>query len=292
MVGIGRYIATCRTAKHRVFSFLESDILPDTKIVAIGVDDAERLAILSSNIHVVWSIAAGGRLGVGNDPSYNYAEGFYKFPFPDPDAPTRARLRDLGERLDAHRKRQQAAHPGLTLTEMYNVLEKLRAGGPIKDRDRKIYDKGLVGVLRQLHDEIDDETARAYGWPAGLADEEILHRLVALNRERTAEEARGLVRWLRPEFQNPDGRAALPAAAAELDLGETAPGAGAKPEWPRLLPEQMAAVRAALNEAGEAAPADIARRFHRARTTTVEPLLDTLAALGHARRLEGGRFAA
>ena len=32
------------------------------------------------------------------------------------------------EELDAHRKRQQAAHPALTLTGMYNVLEKLHSG--------------------------------------------------------------------------------------------------------------------------------------------------------------------
>ena len=35
-------------------------------------------------------------------------------------------------------------------------------------------------------------------------------RLVALNRERAAEEKRGLTRWLRPDYQNPvkssDGR--------------------------------------------------------------------------------------
>ncbi len=101
------------------------------------------------------------------------------------------------------------------------------------------------------------------------------------------------MRWLRPAFQNPDGRAAAaPAAAAELDLGPTAAAATGRLPWPRLLPEQIAAVRAALAEAGEAAPADIARRFVRARATAVAPLLDTLAALGHARRLEGGRFAA
>ena len=175
---------------------------------------------------------------------------------------------------------------------MYNVLEKLRAGEPIEGRDREIYDDGLVGILRQLHDAIDAETARAYGWPADLSDDEILHRLVALNRERAAEEAQGLVRWLRPEFQNPDGRAAAPAATPELDLGETAAAAGAKPDWPRLLPEQIAAVRAALADAGEAAPADIARRFRRARATSVAPLLETLAALGHARLTADGRFTA
>lgn len=37
-------------------------------------------------------------------------------------------------------------------------------------------------------------------------DEAVLERLVALNAERAAEEARGLIRWLRPEYQNPEHR--------------------------------------------------------------------------------------
>ncbi|MEH6727094.1 MAG: DNA methyltransferase, partial [Hyphomicrobiales bacterium] len=59
---ISRYIATCRTAKHRVFGFLEIDILPDAKLIAIGLEDAGSLAVLSSRIHVLWSVAAGGWL--------------------------------------------------------------------------------------------------------------------------------------------------------------------------------------------------------------------------------------
>lgn len=38
-----------------------------------------------------------------------------------PDLTTR--IRTLAEPLDAHRKAQQAAHPDLTLTGMYNVLK-------------------------------------------------------------------------------------------------------------------------------------------------------------------------
>lgn len=34
-------------------------------------------------------------------------------------------------------------------------------------------------------------------------DDALLERLVALNAERAAEEKRGLIRWLRPEFQIP-----------------------------------------------------------------------------------------
>jgi hypothetical protein len=61
-------------------------------------------------------------------------------------------------------------------------------------------------VLKQIHDELDAAVAEAYGWPADLADEQILERLVALNHERAEEEKRGIIRWLRPEFQNPQGK--------------------------------------------------------------------------------------
>ena len=42
-----------------------------------------------------------------------------------------------------------------------------------------------------------------------MSDVEILERLVSLNAERAAEEARGVIRWLRPEFQKPEGQQAL-----------------------------------------------------------------------------------
>ena len=38
--------------------------------------------------------------------------------------------------------------------------------------------------LDHAHRALDQAVAAAYGWPADLADEEILRRLLALNRER------------------------------------------------------------------------------------------------------------
>ncbi len=285
-----RYIATCRTAKHRVFTFLEGDVLPDTKLIAIGLDEGWHLAVVSSHFHVTWAIAAGAWLGVGNDASYNHAQCFNPFPFPDFTDEQRTRLRALGEELDAHRKRQQAAHPKLTLTQMYNVLEKLRAGESIEGKDREIYDQGLIGILRDLHDQIDVAVAEAYGWPVDLSDEDILFRLVALNKERAEEEARGHIRWLRPDYQNPEGRVAAKGKTKDMDLGVTAKVE--KAPWPKTLPDQIAAVREALTEMGEATPEQIARKFTRARTTAVLPLLESLAALGQAEAVEDGRFAA
>ena len=115
---------------------------------------------------------------------------------------------------------------------MYNVLEKLRSGEPLTAKERVIHEHGLVSVLRQLHDDLDAAVLDAYGWSDLLPllrvahgndtpaegqtrddakrafDEAILERLVALNAERAAEEARGQIRWLRPDFQNPQAHAA------------------------------------------------------------------------------------
>lgn len=286
-----RYIATVETAKHRVFQFLEGDILPDNKLIVLALDDAAALAVLSSRIHVTWALAAGSWLGIGNDPVYAKSKCFDPFSFPDASEAQKTCLRALGEELDAHRKAQAAAHPQLTLTGIYNVLEKLRAGERIEGRDRETYDQGLVGILKGIHDRIDAAVADAYGWPEGLDDEAILTRLVDLNRARTSEEAAGLVRWLRPAYQNPAGRvAAAKGQQAELDVG-AATDAADKAPWPKALPEQIAAVRSVLSDIGEATPEQVARQFKRGRAASVKPLLESLSALGQARLIEGGRFA-
>ncbi len=52
--------------------------------------------------------------------------------------PLKQRIREFGERLDSHRKRQQEQHPGLTLTDIYNVLEMLRSGEPVTAKERYV----------------------------------------------------------------------------------------------------------------------------------------------------------
>ncbi len=288
--GIGRFAVTVETSKHRVFQFLSETTLPDNKLIVLAVPSGEFLAILSSKIHVVWSLEAGSWLGVGNDPVYAKTKCFDPFPFPTPTDSQKAVLRQLGEDLDAHRKARQAAHPKLTLTAMYNCLEKLRAGERIEGRDHEVYEQGLIGILRDIHDRIDVAVAAAYGWPADLTDDQILHRLVALNRERAAEEAAGLIRWLRPEYQNPGGHAAAIPAQTAMDVGVVE--SVAKAAWPKAMPDQFAALRAKLAEMGEASPDQMARQFVRLRATAVEPLLESLAVMGYAERLDNGRYAA
>jgi hypothetical protein len=290
LMGLDRFIGTTETAKHRIFQFISEEFVPDHMIVTIACADAYVLGVLSSSAHVTWSLHAGGTLE--DRPRYNKNVCFDPFPFPACTEEQKQRIRDLGEQLDRHRKERQALPPDLTMTGMYNVLGKLRTGEALTEKEKAIHEKGLVSVLEQIHDDLDAAVFAAYGWPPALSDEEILERLVALNKERAEEERRGLVRWLRPEFQAP--RAAARPAQEELEVApaEATAAAPKKQPWPKALPEQVQAVRAALAARPHpAAPADIARTFKGARSDRIEEVLATLAALGQARVSEG-RFAA
>jgi hypothetical protein len=255
LAGLPRYIATVETAKHRTFQFLDASVLPDNKLIAIALDDALQHGVLSSQIHVDWSLAAGSWLGVGNDPVYVKSRCFETFPFPSEGTgltPALAeRIRTLAEAIDAHRKARQAASELVTLTGLYNVLAALRSGLALSVKERALHEAGLVSVLRSLHDELDAAVLEAYGWselgPVPWADaiaraawtEALLERLVALNAKRAAEEAAGTVRWLRPEFQDPARRAAAQAASRIAAEAAASPGA-AQPAAEPLLQHQTA----------------------------------------------------
>ncbi|MEP7187383.1 MAG: hypothetical protein ABI767_16235, partial [Rhodanobacter sp.] len=272
------------------------------------------------------------------------------------DSPSK-HLRTLAEQLDAHRKRQQAAQPDLTLTGIYNVLEKLRSGEPLSAKERVIHEHGLVSVLRQLHDEIDVAVLDAYGWsdllpllrvamgndaaavvgatsvamllpgatentaaeaaptnamalpratestaaeaaPATAGtdrdkarrafDEVILERLVALNAERAAEEARGVVRWLRPAFQHPTAPAPTQHELPDESPAAALPAAAAKAKakaWPKDTVAQVRAVADALTESPLPQSLDeLAARFSGRGPwkKRLPQLLEMLVALGRA----------
>jgi len=262
-------------------------------VICIALDDAFFLGVLSSRIHVTWALAAGGTLE--NRPRYNKTRCFDPFPFPAPNDAQRETIRDLAEQLDAHRKRVVAAHEDLTLTGLYNVLEKLRFGEALTEKERDIHERGLVSVMKHLHEQIDAAVFDAYGWPRDLSEEEILARLVELNKERRAEEAKGLVRWLRREYQAPAAKKIVVGEQGQLDITHvpSAAKAGArKASWPKTLPERVTTIRGLLAEQPRPAHLeDLARRFQRAPRDDVQEVLNALVALGLARRLDDNRYA-
>ena len=157
-----RYIVTLEVSKYRNFFFVSSDVRPDHKLIVIAIDDAYHLGILSSSTHICWALARGAQLGP--TPVYVKSICFDPFPFPDATLEQKEKIRQLGERLDRHRKQVQAQHPEITITGMYNLLEKLRKGEDFTDKDREYNNKALVSTLKQIHDELDNAVLEAYGW--------------------------------------------------------------------------------------------------------------------------------
>ena len=317
-----RYIATAETSKHRFFQFLDANIRPDNMLVCIGSSAGSLLAVLSSRANVAWSIEAGGWLGMGNDPRYSKSRTFDPMPFPFTEGSdsTQSALGNLGDRLDSFRKERLAEHDFLTMTALYNVLERVRElekgcdVPPLSAKERDIHEAGLISVLKDIHDDIDRAVFEAYGWadliPALVgkpgatapsphktaeqeeAEEDLLARLVDLNRERAADERRGIVRWLRPDYQIPKlghkVRKPEEAVQAEADLPVPEPADG-KPAWPRDGLDQIGVVRDMLGRApAPLAPEALSAAFRGTssarRKKRVEQVLQTLVAAGVAQQ--------
>ena len=315
-----RFITTAETSKHRFFQFLDSNIRPDNMLVNIGCRAGNLLAVLSSRANVCWSIEAGGWLGMGNDPRYSKSRTFDPMPFPFPveaeSDDSQSTLTVLGNRLDSFRKERLAEHDFLTMTALYNVLERLREleNGcdvpPLTAKERDIHEGGLVSVLKNIHDDIDRTVFEAYRWadlisvlvgkPGATmpspykareqveAEEELLSRLVTLNRERTAEERRGTVRWLRPDYQIPKlgHKVKKPDEARQVEANLVVPeSADGKPAWPKDELDRIRIVREMLGRAPaplapEALSAAFRGRSSAQRKKRVEQVLQTLVAAG------------
>lgn len=118
---------------------------------------------------------------------------------------------------------------------------------------------------------------------------------MALNRERAREEKRGLVRWLRPDYQIPRfGTESEKARQLEADLGgAVAPAEAATlPAFPKSELEQTAVVMAALaNAAGPVDAAALAAGFKPGRNVrnAIAAVLMALARVGVIASADGGR---
>ena len=183
------------------------------------------------------------------------------------------------------------------MTDMYNVIDRdsTLQGSTLTKEEKIVHEQGLVSAMKQIHDDLDAAVFDAYGWPHDLSDDEILRRLVQLNRERAEEERRGLVRWLRPEYQNSEGTHGTATTQSALPIDRNEPGLivvkAEKRPWPKTLPEQAQAVRSMLAEYPDGlTPEQLARLFRRANTKLVSDLLETLVSLGQARCLDRGAY--
>ena len=155
-----RYIGTCQVSKFRLFHFIDAGITPDCTIDIFGRDGDYFLGMLESRFHKVWTAAVGTQLE--SRPRYIISECFEKFPFPTPTESQRQAVAQAARTLDEQRR---------------NVCQ---PNGSYRRSMTSLYNENPPW-LQTAHAELDAAVADAYGWPSGLADDEILRRLVRLN---------------------------------------------------------------------------------------------------------------
>ena len=175
VANLRRYIATPRVSKHRVFVWVEPDVLCNDSTDVFLRDDDYTFGVLHSRIHELWARGMGTQLReVESGFRYTPTTCFETFPFPEPDDAQRTAIGEAAARLNELREgwlnppgASDADLKKRTLTNLYN--------------QRPTW-------LANLHATLDAAVADAYGWPAGLADAQILERLLALNLQRAAQE--------------------------------------------------------------------------------------------------------
>ena len=77
------YIVTVETTKHRTFQFLDASIRPDNRLVTFALSEASWLSVLSSRLHVLWTLAVGSVLE--DRPIYTKNRDIRPFPIPAAD---------------------------------------------------------------------------------------------------------------------------------------------------------------------------------------------------------------
>jgi hypothetical protein len=158
-------------------------------LCVIADQSKSQLAVLSSSVHVGWTLQRGSTLETRI--RYTPSDVYETFPRP---AET-SRLHDAGEVLEKARHGIMSMHPNLGLTGIYNLVHSESETAPD------------VQALRQAHVEVDKAVTEAYGWtdldlthgfhstPQGVrftiapdVQTEILDRLLELNHARYKEE--------------------------------------------------------------------------------------------------------
>lgn len=205
--GLKRYIATPRVAKHRVFVWLDSSIMPDAQLVVFARSDDYFLGVLHSRPHELWARRKGTQLRDATSGfRYTSKTAFETFPMPWPPGKEPKDNKHVAAIARAARElikfRQAWLYPegaGVTvsikkrtLTNLYNALTYYREYVKGKQRDPRQWEKDMRDIislseieeLSHIHDELNRAVLNAYGLPYSSTDEQILKFLLALNQER------------------------------------------------------------------------------------------------------------
>ena len=290
MKGLPRFIVTVETSKHRWFRFLDASILPDNRLVCIASDDPFVLGVLSSRVHRAWALAVGGKLE--DRPVYSKGMCFDRFPFPNASPLLREEIATVAEGLDDLRSRVLGQNADLSMTGLYNVMQKILAGVALTENDRTIRQAGCVDLLLHMSQRLDALVLQAYGWPSDLADEAVISHLVALNQSLAAEEDAGQILYLRPDYHA--------GKSAKFRKSHPSMRKEAPTSRPILPSDEIARIMTVLEVMrGEGRPVDLEHlascleipKGAKAVAENLRHTLDVMTAAGSIYRTDNGWFA-
>ena len=203
-----RFVATPTVAKHRLFAWLSAPTLPDHQFIVVAREDDYAFGVLHSRAHELWSLRMGTSLE--DRPRYTPTSTFETFPFPWPlDTPDEALIGEQRAHRDAigeaARALDEARRRWLNAPELVREEPDVVPSLPPRllpvdeDAERELKKRTLTNLYNQRpawldhrHDALDAAVYAAYGWsemPGELGEEELLGRLLTLNRHRSGTRA-------------------------------------------------------------------------------------------------------
>ena len=201
--GLSRFIATPTVSKHRLFVWLDAGVCPDHQLIVITRDDDRTFGILHSRFHEAWSLRLGTSLE--DRPRYTPTTTFETFPFPDgmsPDIPAADCAEDPRSVAiaEAARRLVELRDRWLNPPEWVEWVDEPVSGYPKRAvaRDdvatKELKARTLTALynarprwLADAHEALDCAVAAAYGWNEGIAEDEVLRKLQALNAARATQ---------------------------------------------------------------------------------------------------------
>jgi hypothetical protein len=167
---LARYIAGTAQGKRILFCWVDARTCPSNLVTVFALEDDSAMGVLTSTVHREWARAQGSTLE--DRIRYTPQTSFGTFPWPETDPAGREAIADLARQLYARRS-EICLERQIGLTKLYNQL-----------------DDGAWRDLADLHCELDEAVATAYGWPRSVAhdSDETNRRLLELNRAIAAGE--------------------------------------------------------------------------------------------------------
>jgi hypothetical protein len=212
--GIARFLATPAVSKHRLFVWALPELLCNQGTLVFATADDFFFGALHSRSHEVWARRQGTQLREAESGSrYTTASCFETFPFPEPTAAQRDAIAAAAYELDLLRstwlnppewtREEVLTFPGSVDGPWARYVTEANAKGigtvryprtvPADDAAaKKLAKRTLTNLYNErptwldlAHKRLDEAVFTAYGWPADLADDDLLARLLALNLERS-----------------------------------------------------------------------------------------------------------